>query len=59
MSKIYKCAKNCGSIEESDSDKVPVCCGVPMTEIKEEELFGCSGCCSRCSAGCGDGEDNE
>ena len=56
MSKLYKCAKNCGSVEESDSEKIPTCCEVPMIEVKEEEdLFGCAGCCSRC-AGCGDGE---
>ena len=57
MSKIYKCAKNCGSVEESDSDKAPICCGISMIEVKEdEELFGCAGCCSRCDAGCGDGK---
>ena len=51
MPKIYKCAKNCGSIEESRDDKVPVCCGFEMVEIKEEELFGCPGC-SGCQADC-------
>ena len=54
MSKIYKCSKGCGSIEENDQGKAPICCGVSMTEIKEEELFGCAGCCSRCGAGCED-----
>ena len=59
MSKLYKCAKNCGSVEENDNEKddnkIPACCGVPMVEIKEDELFGCAGCCSRCKS-CGDGE---
>jgi len=57
MSKIYKCSKNCGNIEENDQEKAPVCCGVPMIEAKEEELFGCAGCCSRCNAGCGGTEE--
>ena len=52
MQKIYKCSKGCGSIEENDNDEKPVCCGVPMIEIKEEDLFGCAGCCDRCDAGC-------
>lgn len=59
MSKLYKCAKDCGSIEEGDDDKKPVCCEVEMIEIKEEELFGCAGCCAGCSSGCGITEDNK
>ncbi|MDF1498707.1 MAG: hypothetical protein P1P85_05160 [Patescibacteria group bacterium] len=51
MSKLYKCAKGCGSIEENDKEKVPTCCGVEMIEINEEELFSCPGC-SGCHTGC-------
>lgn len=52
MSKLYKCAKNCGSIEEMQDDKIPACCGCKMMEIKDEELFGCPGCAG-CDLGCG------
>ncbi len=51
MSKIYMCSKNCGSIEETDSKKAPVCCGVEMREVNEEELFSCPGCAG-CHVGC-------
>lgn len=58
MTKLYKCAKNCGSIEEIQDNKIPTCCGLEMTEIKEEELFGCPGCAG-CDLGCGKaGEDD-
>ena len=46
MQKIYKCAKNCGSIERvKENDKIPVCCGVEMVEVKkdESESLGCFG----------------
>jgi len=52
MSKIYKCAKGCGSIEESDNEKIPTCCDEPMKETTEEELFSCPGCAG-CHTGCG------
>ena len=52
MSKLYKCAKGCGSIEEGDDQKIPVCCDEKMVETNEEELFRCHGC-SGCFAGCG------
>lgn len=52
MTKLYKCAKGCGSIEETDKDEIPTCCGVSMQEISEDEVFGCGGCCSGCH-GCG------
>jgi len=57
MSKLYKCAEDCGSIEETDDNntKIPTCCGAPMVEISEEELSGCGGCC-HCCHGCGDEE---
>lgn len=58
MSKLYKCAKGCGSIEETDEVKVPVCCAVPMVPISEDEVFGCGGCC-HCCGGCGAEEDEE
>lgn len=58
MSKLYKCAKGCGSIEETDKNEVPTCCDVAMVEINEDEIFGCSGCCHCCS-GCGPEEDEE
>lgn len=58
MTKLYKCAKGCGSIEETDKDQIPVCCGVPMAEISEEELGGCAGCC-HCCHGCGVEEETE
>jgi len=51
MQKIYKCAKNCGNIEKAkeDSDIIPICCGVAMTEVEKDEsaslgCFGCMGC---------------
>ena len=49
MSKLYKCAKNCGNVEkvEDDSDKAPVCCGMAMKEFKkgdESASLGCLGC---------------
>ena len=55
MPKIYKCAKNCGSIEKvkEDSEKIPVCCGVAMKEFKKDDesaslgCFGCMGCYGR------------
>lgn len=50
--KIYRCAKGCGSIEETNTAEVPMCCGVSMEEIAEDEIFGCGGCCSACG-GCG------
>lgn len=50
--KLYKCAKGCGSIEETDAQETPVCCGAAMEEISEDEVFGCGGCCSACGA-CG------
>jgi len=52
MTKLYKCAKGCGSIEETDEKETPVCCGVSMVEISEDEIFGCGCCCHGC-AGCG------
>ncbi|MCK5491422.1 MAG: hypothetical protein KAI67_06315 [Candidatus Pacebacteria bacterium] len=52
MSKLYKCAKECGSIEESDNEKIPTCCEEPMKETTEEELFSCPGC-SDCHGSCG------
>jgi len=58
MTKLYKCAKNCGSIEEMKDKKVPTCCGLKMIEVKEEELYSCPGC-SGCSAGCGVLKDEE
>lgn len=51
MSKLFKCAKGCGSIEETDKSEVPTCCGVAMVEVSEDEVFGCGGCC-HCCAGC-------
>ncbi len=51
MSKIYMCSKNCGSIEETDTDKISSCCGAEMKEVNEEELFSCPGCAG-CHAGC-------
>ncbi len=56
MTKLYKCAKGCGSVEETDKNEAPVCCGVAMVEISEDEIFGC-GCCCHCCAGCGADED--
>ncbi|MCK5123036.1 MAG: hypothetical protein KAQ87_02715 [Candidatus Pacebacteria bacterium] len=51
MQKIYKCAKNCGNIEkvEKDNSRIPICCGVAMTEVKKDAsaslgCFGCMGC---------------
>ena len=50
MQKLYKCAKNCGNIERvKENDKIPVCCGVEMVEVKKDEseslgCFGCMGC---------------
>ena len=58
MSKLYKCAKGCGSIEENDGE-APVCCDEKMIEIKEEDLFGCAGCCGRCNTGCGSSEEEK
>ena len=52
MSKLYKCAKECGSIEEGDEEKVPTCCDEKMVETNEEELFSCPGCAG-CHSGCG------
>ncbi len=49
--KLYRCAKNCGSIEETDSGQVPTCCGQKMVEIREEDFFGCRDCAG-CSIGC-------
>jgi hypothetical protein len=51
MSKLYKCAKNCGSIEETSESNTPVCCGVKMVEIDEEDIFSCPGCAG-CHMGC-------
>lgn len=56
--KLYKCAKGCGSIEETDRSEMPFCCGVEMVEISEDEIFGCGGCCSCCGAGCGFQEES-
>jgi len=56
MSKLYKCSKGCGSIEETDKNETPVCCGISMEEISENEVFGCSGCCA-CCGGCGADKD--
>ncbi|MFA7169700.1 MAG: hypothetical protein WC178_02495 [Candidatus Paceibacterota bacterium] len=56
MTKLYKCAKGCGSIEETEKNEIPVCCGANMVEISEDEVFGCAGCCSCCS-GCGSDEE--
>jgi len=58
MAKLYVCSKNCGSIEESDGEKIPMCCGCQMKEVKENELFSCGGCagCGRNCAGPGDDE---
>ena len=53
MSKIYVCSENCGSIEETDGDKVPECCGKKMREVKKDELFGCPGCAGCHAGGCG------
>lgn len=58
MSKLYRCAKGCGSIEETDKKTVPVCCGAAMVEITEDEIFGCGGCC-QCCGGCGEEEEVE
>lgn len=58
MSKLYQCAKGCGSIEETDEVKAPVCCGVDMVEISEDEIVGCGGCC-HCCGGCGMEDDEE
>jgi hypothetical protein len=58
MSKLYQCAKGCGSIEETDEKKAPECCGEAMVEISEDEIFGCSGCC-HCCGGCGTEEDEK
>lgn len=49
MSKIYKCAKNCGNIEEVkvNDGHIPVCCGVEMIEDNKSngsESLGCFGC---------------
>jgi hypothetical protein len=52
MTKLYKCAKGCGSIEETDKNEIPVCCDAPMQEISEDEIVGCGGCCAGCG-GCG------
>jgi len=59
MSKLYTCAKGCGSVEETDSKKVPTCCGCAMVEISEDQIFGCGGGCCSCCAGCGPVEDVE
>jgi len=56
MSKLYKCAKGCGSVEESDDEKIPTCCDEPMKETNEEELFGCPSNCSGCHGSCGGNE---
>lgn len=56
MTKLYKCAKGCGSIEETDNEEIPTCCGVKMEEISEDEVFGCAGCCA-CCGGCGSDND--
>lgn len=52
MTKFYKCAVGCGSVEESDTAEVPVCCGEPMQDVLMGDFSGCGGCCSACS-GCG------
>ena len=61
MSKLYKCAKNCGNVErvEEDNDKAPVCCGIAMKEFKkgdESASLGCLGCMG-CYGGFEDGEE--
>ena len=61
MPKIYKCAKNCGNTEEVkiNDGQVPICCGVEMIEIKnddEGESLGCLGCMG-CYGGSDDGEE--
>lgn len=59
MSKFYVCTEGCGSIEETDKEKAPVCCGKPMKEVNEEELFSCPGCAG-CHADCkGASEENK
>jgi len=58
MSKLYQCAKGCGSIEETDEKKVPTCCDVEMVEISEDEIAACGSCC-HCCGGCGMEEDEE
>jgi hypothetical protein len=58
MSRLYKCAKNCGSIEETNEDNIPVCCGMEMVEVGEEDIFSCPGCAG-CQAGCGSLRDDE
>lgn len=58
MNKLYKCAKGCGSVEETDKKEVPTCCGVAMVPITEDEIFGCGGCC-HCCHGCGADEEVE
>lgn len=58
MSKIYKCAKNCGNIEKAkeDDNEVPICCGVEMVEFEKDDSksLGCMGC-----MGCYGGFDDE
>ena len=58
MPKIYKCAKNCGNVEkvEEDNERVPICCGVAMTEVEKDAsaslgCFGCMGCYGGFEAG--------
>lgn len=56
MTKLFQCAKGCGSVEETDKEEVPTCCGAAMVEVSEDEVFGCGGCC-HCCAGCGAEEE--
>jgi len=62
MLKLYKCAKNCGNIEEVkiDDGRIPICCGVEMIEIKKDEAgsLGCFGCMG-CYGGLDDTKDDE
>ncbi len=66
MSKIYKCAKNCGNVKEvkerNNDGSVPLCCGVEMVEIsKDGDNGGSLGCfgCMGCYGGLDDAKDGE
>ena len=61
MSKIYKCAKNCGNVREikerDDDGSIPLCCGIEMIEAGNDDgggSLGCFGC-----MGCYGGTDDE
>jgi len=63
MIKIYKCAKNCGNVKEIKKDdadgSVPLCCGIEMVEVGNDDGGGSLGCfgCMGCYGGSEDAEE--